>query len=130
MKGQVSIEFIVYLGAMFVILALVLFVSLNQSGEIYAENVNNEAKNIAFILSEEINIAARVGDGYSHRLFVPDRLFGNTDYSIETFPSLQAIRVRWQDRSFVSQVITSNISGSYDFAWNAVKNDGGMIVIE
>src|SRR3989344_7726884 len=125
MKGQVSIEFIVYLGAMFVILAIVVFVALNQSGEIYDENISNEAKNIAFILSEEINIAARVGDGYSHSVFVPDELFGNTDYSIETFSTLQAVRVTWKDRSFVSQIITANVSGSYGFGWNTIKNEGG-----
>jgi len=128
MKAQISMEFITFLGIMLIFLVLASYAAITSSRDIATENEIKEARRIASLVVEEINLAVEVGDGYKHRFSLPPLLYGNLNYTVNL--SQRLVRVEWRDRVYSLPVLAHNITGPVRNGINIIKNVNGAIVFE
>jgi hypothetical protein len=131
-KGQIAIEYIVFIGILLLLLVVVMVVVSVQEKNALRERVIDDAKRIALMVTNEINVAVNIGDGYSHNFSIPYKLRGGVDYDIYT--SYQRLYVNWSEsgntREYSIPLITSNINGAFSKGENKIKNINGLIEIE
>lgn len=127
-KGQVSIEFIAFLGVMLLILAVASFAALNANSGIAADNEVTEARRLASTIAQEINIAVEIGDGYFHVFNLPATLNG-VNYSA-TITSNRFVLINWKNKTYSLPVLATNFTGTINTGQNSIRNSKDVIVFE
>lgn len=107
------------------IIAVASFVAFGNANQIYADNINRDARRVAELAAIEINTAAGVGDGYSHRFSMPQKLYGNTNYTV--FINSNQLYISSNARTYMIPLLAYNITGSIKFGENTIKNSKGLI---
>ncbi|MEK6835977.1 MAG: hypothetical protein AABX55_03055 [Nanoarchaeota archaeon] len=81
-KSQVSTEFLFFVGIAMVILMIYLFISSNYFDIIARRKDNIAAQNLLEQTRNEINLAARVENGYTRTITLPENINGEA-YEID-----------------------------------------------
>lgn len=127
--GQGSAEFMVAIslvGLLFIIVAIL--ISQKQS-EAHSLKVFMDAKRVANSIADNINTIAQQGAGYRRSFFLPERLYGHTNYSIATAEAV--LEISWGNENWAAKLITSNlrIGNLTKGGMNCVINKGGEVIV-
>ena len=129
MKGQAAFEFLVYIGIVALIMAVLLWNSLSLQTQSMHTKIDVEAKKLCDNLAFEINSAVRTGDGYNRKFFVPDNFAGITEFTINV--TEYSVFVDWGDKSTSCSIITENITNTefINTGFNFIENKNGDIYV-
>lgn len=130
MKAQVAMETIVYTGILIFVLGISAYVAVQRERMILSERVSIDTRSLAESIADEINIAAGVGDGYSHSFTLPDYIAGSVNYTVEIVNEEQKIYVMRDNASYAASILASNVAGYVKKGRNVVRNEGGVVAIE
>ena len=125
MKGQVSIEFIVYFGLILLISTFFFVKHIKTDERLTYMKMDNEADKFTEKIVFEINSAVIAGDGYERRFYLEDKIGGYSDYNIQT--NDYYVVVDWDGKSKILSIITESVNGSFDKGWNFIRNQDGVI---
>jgi len=122
-------EYIAFIGVMLVLFALASYAALSANNSVQDENDVADARNIAYLAAQEINVAVEVGDGYSHTFAMPQTLGSGYIYNV-TFSPDRFVYVFWgSNYSYSLPTIASSISGNFSKGANTIRNSNGVISI-
>lgn len=120
-------EFIAFVS----ILILILFLTVYYNSSIYIQmnsaKIYNDAQTISDQAASEINLALKVGDGYSRVFYTPNRISNAFDYNITANDYL--VILSWSGGSTHSVILTKNLTGSLAKGQNLIKNLNGSIYV-
>jgi hypothetical protein len=125
--AQVSFEFISFLVVVFILLFLTVYYHSNLYNQIYSTRVFREAQAVSDQIASEVNLALKVGDGYSRSFFLPAKILNTIDYNI-TLKNYYVI-VAWNGNSVEATILTKNVTGEFLKGKNMIRNSGGVIYV-
>ena len=125
-SGQSAMEFIMIFTLLIAALCVAAWVSLERTREMNAAKIQLEANNMLNDVSEKINTAFLEGSGFSVRLNLPEKLLGR-DYLIQVYSNY--VYLDFAGTTYVKQLLTKNITGSFVNGENTVRNKNGIIMI-
>lgn len=126
-EGQISMEFLAYVGILLLIFAIFAPIFFQQTVRINLQKGRLQANKIATILEKEINTAIRFGHGYS-RNFTISQNIAKSGYSIEIYPDLRMLEVSWRDQRVTKQLLGKNFEGDLHPGQNQIRNVNGKII--
>jgi hypothetical protein len=127
MKAQIALEYIVYVSVVIFLLAVASYAAATSSAGINADNEVDDARRIAAVVAQEINLAVEIGDGYNHEFFLPAAIYGGKDYTV-TFTEAKFVYVNWDGKHFSLPVLTANLQGNVNKGGVKIRNSEGAIV--
>jgi hypothetical protein len=127
MKGQSSIEFLIFVSILFLIFAFILWNDNSLQNQLNWVKTNTEAKNVCDGIAFEINSAVRTGNGYKRKFYVEKDFFGVSDFDISV--GNYTVYIDWSKNSVSSSIITENITGIVDKGSNFIENRNGEIYV-
>jgi hypothetical protein len=128
-RGEVSIEFISLVGLMLSIFVFMVVVIGLKNNDITESMVYSDAQKIADAIASEINTASRI-EGYYRDFKIPEKIAGIENYTVNYSTELRFVQVKWGINNQMSNIVTSNVSGTIKPGANRIRNEGGMIIIE
>jgi hypothetical protein len=126
MKAQISLEFITFVSVLLLLMAVASFVAFSSSNETYKNTVGRDARSVAVVLAQEINIAVETGDGYSHNFSLPSQLYGGKNYSLVI--ENQEVFISWLNNTYSLPLLIRNTTGLPGAGTNLIKNKNGEII--
>jgi len=126
MRGQVTIEFMIFVAILIIILSILLWSDISIRYRMMDVKSNLEAQKLCDNIAFEINSAIRAGNGYRRRFYVDETVYGITDFVI----SVQdySVFIDWDGKSVTSSITTKNItSGTIKKGWNIIENKNGEL---
>jgi len=127
MRGQVGIEFLVYVSIVLFLLSIFLYSSYSKQFQLMNIKIDNELREIIDGAKFEINAAVRAGDGYQRRFNMKAYYQTLNDFNITIREGL--VEVNFGNRYYYGSLLTKNIVGNLTKEWNVIRNDGGMIYV-
>jgi hypothetical protein len=128
MKGQSSVEFMVYIGILLVILSVFLWSSNSLQSRLNEVKIQNDAQQLCDKVAFEINTAVRSGNGYKRDFYMEKSFFGVSDFNITV--DYYTVYLTWNNFSVISNIITKNITGTItEGRINTIENRGGIIYV-
>jgi uncharacterized protein (UPF0333 family) len=127
MNAQVSVEFLILVSVLLLIFLVIFFYSSNFQTETISTKIYNDAKKIADDVATEINLAAKVGDGYRRKFYVPTNIFG-LDFNLTARGYF--LILEFKNGYVLAPIVVENISGNISKGWNIINNTGGFIYVE
>ena len=125
-KAQVSIEFMI-LFIFFLGLLSFAIVSVMQSvQDVSASSVGLEAQKTLSVLRSKLDTAFLEGDGFSTNFTLPQKIM-SLDYSVNVSSGFALIVVN--NLTYSAPIISRNVSGEPRKGENALRNQGGSLVI-
>lgn len=125
-KSQSALEFL-GLTVAIVFLFTLLFVSINENmGDKVSENKNNEIKEIAYIIQDEINLALKSSEGYNREFYIPKDINGD-NYSVNIAADM--IIVKSADNKHAISLPIPTITGNIVKGDNLIKKQEGNILL-
>ena len=129
-KAQISMEVLSYYIILTGVFLVTLVLIVNSQTAINEEKTILDARNTLVFVKNEVDIAASVGDGYTHSFFLPEVLEGSVDYDISLSGENQEISIVYRDRNISLSLLTDNITNTIKRGNNVIKNTKGMIIFE
>lgn len=126
-SGQISMEFMTYVGILLLIFAIFGPIFFQQAVRINLQREGLEANKIATILEKEINTAIRFGHGY-RRNFTLSEEISNSNYSIQIHPEVRLLELKWRDQEVSRQLLGRDFEGSLHPGQNQIRNVRGEII--
>jgi hypothetical protein len=123
--AQVSVEFIVFVSVLTVILLLTIYYNSTVYMEMNSAKIYNNAQGICDQIAFEINMALRVGNGYSRNFYIPYKISDSVNYNISLGNYL--VVINWSGGSTQSIILTNNITANFTKGQNLIKNSNGSI---
>lgn len=123
-KAQISAEFFVLLGILFLIAVAFGIASLGQLSDFRLKKEDEAVKDVALKIQKEILIAAAVEDGYVRQFELPDKIDG-ADYSLTIQNSTIAVE---SENSYYFAPIPKVIGNASKGA-NVINKTGGVVYI-
>lgn len=127
MRGQISIEFMIFVTILALIVIALLWNNLSLQNRMIGIKTNVEAQKLSDSIAFEINAAVKAGDGYERDFYVENSFFGISNFNISVEEYYASID--WSERSVSSRIITKNITGTISKGWNQIKNVNGEIIV-
>jgi hypothetical protein len=127
-KSEVSTEFMALVGFIIVIFISFVIVIGLKSQSISDGIIFNDAQRTSDTLANEINFASSI-EGYYREFELPQTLQDNIIYNITIDTNFRYVKVAWGINNVMSNIITSNVSGSPKPGLNTIRNNGGAITI-
>jgi hypothetical protein len=128
-KAEVSTEFIVFFGILFLFFAFFVGVIGMNNNDINESTVYTGAKNILNTVVNEINTASRI-DGYHREFFIPESLPNGETYNITYNTSLRMVKIEWdQGKNIIENIETENLIGNVSTGYNRIENLNGGVNI-
>ena len=128
-KGQVSFEFMVFIGIMFALLGLASYAAIVSSSGIESENEVAEARKISYLLASEINIAAETGPGYSRTFYLQPLFYNGLNYSVN-LSEAGFVTVFWENKMYSLPMLARNVTGAVKKGTNTIKNENDVIAFD
>jgi len=127
MRGQVSVEFMIFMSILIIIVSIFLWSNLSFQYKMIGVKSNVEAQELCDEIAFEINSAVRAGEGYKRRFYVDENLYGASDFEISV--EYYSVFIDWDDKSATSSIIIKNItSGTIKKGfWNTIENINGEL---
>lgn len=129
-RAQAAVEFMAITALLGLMLLVIYFISFNQGSQTRLKKEWMDGFAVCEAVAAEINNAVTIGDGYSHKFFLPYYVGETTNYSIAFVPVEQAIEVSWGNYQCRLLVLSSSVSGTPRQGENLVKNEDGVVVFE
>lgn len=102
-KGQAATEFLFFVGIAIIVLMIYSAIAFNYLGLTFKRGESIEAQNLVDTIKNEINLAARVENGYNRDVNLPNTINGK-DYTIEIEP--RTVVVTFEGNDYVSMLAT------------------------
>ncbi|ODS38518.1 MAG: hypothetical protein A7316_00910 [Candidatus Altiarchaeales archaeon WOR_SM1_86-2] len=128
--GQVSVEFILVVGFIMLIFMVVFIVVWEKQKEALEHKTFLDAQRICHSVVANINTISEQGDGYYRFFSVPDKLYGEQNYSLTIYK--YGVEITWgtEGYAWVESPITAAAQGRvHKGEENKVMNCGGVICI-
>lgn len=103
-----------------------LAVSVQRSQVISNAHMDLESRAVLSRVADTINIAYIEGDGFSMDVSLPERIL-RLDYTVEIHSN--EVILRTDGRTYIRQILTSNVTGTPSRGINRVMNQEGEIRI-
>ena len=127
MKGQASLEFLIFTSILILMLSVYFWSSSSFQQRVNRIKSIEEAQRLCDKIAFEINLAVRAGDGYRRKFYVDENLYGISNFTIRV--ANNTVFLDWNEGSVSSSIITKNIVGSIKKGDNLIENRGGMIYV-
>jgi len=127
MKAQAAIEFLTLFSVLLVVLLTISIVTLNSVVTTKKEKEFEIASSICNIISTELEIASKIGDGYWRTLKLPSTIAGKT-YNVSV--SGYFIEVSWGENHVVCPSSIPSVYGVFVPTTNLIRNVKGEIHVE
>lgn len=124
--SQTGIELLMFFSIAMLIFSSVYTLVSEKTIRAYDSKSGSEAIELSEKIASEINTAVSEGDGYSKNITLPDNVFGSA-YSVEVDEG--SVFVKLQKKNAVSRTITKNVTGTFVFGNNQLRNKGGVILV-
>lgn len=125
-KAQSSVELITIVGAV-LFFFIVIIAALHQGlGNKNTEKRNFEFQEVATLVQNELNIAAKSSNGYSRTFTIPQKIEG-FDYSIQIIES--SIYINSTEAKFASAIPAQNVTGQIQKGDNFIRKIDGVIYL-
>jgi len=127
MKGQISIEFLMFISILTVIALLFLWNNFSLNYKMIDIKSKIEAKKFCDEIAFEINAAVKAGNGYERNFYMENNFFGASDFDI--YVRNYSVSIDWDKGSATCKIITKNTTGTISTGWNHIKNINGEIIV-
>ncbi|MEM5815278.1 MAG: hypothetical protein QXD89_02210 [Candidatus Aenigmatarchaeota archaeon] len=127
MLVQVSFEFITLLVLIILSFTFVFYFSLDYFQELNKRKIFYAAQNIADDIAKEIDVAVKVGSGYSRVFYIEEKILGYIDYEIIYLP--YTVKIKWDNNYIESKTLAKEIVGKVENGKNFIRNIGGQIYV-
>src|SRR3989344_4479482 len=94
-KAQVSVEVMSYYSLLLLVFLITLVLIVNNQRSVDEERTNMDARRLLTLAKNEIDIAAKVGDGYSHSFVLPQVLTDGSNYILAVDTYYQQIYIEY-----------------------------------
>lgn len=125
-KGQVAIEFFIFVGFAIVSTILFGFLALDQFKEYHDERDYELIKDLALTLQTEVYLATGSEEGYKREFTIPNLLDGNVNYTTE-IRNNKTLYVYSDLNFYVTSV--PEVVGNFTKQTNVIRKTGGVIYI-
>ena len=125
-KGQSAVEFFILVGAVFFFFITFAFIIQINNADKIGETRNTVAREIAFTIQDEINLASLSGEGYSRSFTLPSSLAG-LDYNASIVG--ESVFVRTDNGRHALSLPVPLIVGDLNIGENQIKSFGGNICL-
>ena len=123
-KAQISAEFFILMGFIFLIAISLEIISIDQLNDFRVSKESEAVKDIALKIQKEFFIAAAVEDGYVRSFKIPDNL-NSINYSLTTLNS--TITVKSKNSLYIVSI--PKAIGNISKGTNKINKTGGVIYI-
>jgi len=123
-KAQISAEFFIFLGLVFLIAIAFEVVSLDQLNDFKAQKESEAVKDLALKVQKELFIAASVEDGFTRVFEIPDKL-ENINYSL----TMKNSTVTAISKNSIYVVSIPQANGNLSKGTNKISKKDGIIYI-
>ncbi len=123
-KAQLAMEFVLLVSISFFILLVFLKATGDKVDDLNDEKEFILAKDLAYKIQHEINIAAQVKPGYNRTFFIPEKL-DNKDYTINK--TKDGLTIALKDSEFTVRI--PEINGTVINGNNTIRNIGGVVYL-
>ena len=123
-KAQISAEFFIFLGLVFLIAIAFEVVSLDQLNDFKAQKESEAVKDLALKVQKELFIAASVEDGFTRVFEIPDKL-ENINYSL----TMKNSTVTAISKNSIYVVSIPQANGNLSKCTNKISKKDGIIYI-
>lgn len=127
MRAQISVEFLTLVSVLLVIFLVIFFYGSRFQSETISAKIYSDARKVADDVAMEINLAAKVGDGYRRKFYVPTSIFG-VDFNLTTRGYF--LILEFKGGYTLAPIVVENISGDISKGWNVINNTEGFIYVE
>ena len=126
-NGQASLEFMALFVLFLVAITFAMYVSIQRSHVIGDAQMSLESNRVLTSMTNRINTVFIEGDGFSMNVTLPERIY-KINYTVSINSNEVILRV--SGNSFIEQVITNNITGSFEKGTSRITNRDGEIMVE
>ena len=126
-KAQASMEFMALFILFLVAITFAMYVSIQRSAVIADAQISLESNKVLTSMTNKINTVYIEGDGFSMNVTLPERIF-KINYTVSINSNEVILRI--DGSSFIEQVITNNITGSFEKGTSRVTNNNNEIIVE
>lgn len=123
-KAQISTEFFVLLGIVFLIAIAFEIASLGQLNDFRLKKENDAVKDVALKIQKELLISAAVEDGYVRQFELPDNV-DSISYSL----TIQNSTITVESKNSYYFVSIPKVIGNISKGANIINKTGGVIYI-
>lgn len=123
-KAQAAMEFMILVGVLLFIFVIMLGVVSSKTTYIAKKRETMTGEDIVTKVQKEINLAARVLDGYSREFTLPEKI-GNKDYNISMAGNEVILSLEGQDFWRVIPSVVGNITKGN----NKINKTNGVIYL-
>jgi len=123
-KAQISAEFFIFLGLVFLIAIAFEVVSLDQLNDFKVQKESEAVKDLALKVQKELFIAASVEDGFTRVFEIPDKL-ENINYSL----TMKNSTVTAISKNSIYVVSIPQANGNLSKGTNKISKKDGIIYI-
>jgi len=123
-KAQVTIEFIVIFGIVFLFSAVFVYTVIERMSISRDEQRIEYLKDVALIIKHEILIAHKAEDGYSRAFDIPKNVLGK-NYAVSVDKNLLTVK----SGKYSYSVRVGNFTGSINITHNVVRKVGGVVYL-
>ena len=109
MKAQAAMEFMILVGVLLLIFAMMMAVVSSKTTYIARKKESMAGEDIVIKVQKEINLAARVLDGYHREFTIPEKI-GNKDYDISIIGNEVILSLEGQDFWRVIPSVVGNVT--------------------
>ncbi|MFH1788985.1 MAG: hypothetical protein ABH834_06365 [Candidatus Altiarchaeota archaeon] len=109
-RGQSSIEFMIVLGivlVIFIIMGVIIQQKIVSSAEFKMEA---QGRRVLYMVAENINEIASVGDGYHKCMTLPGEIYGGRSYRLLFYPDESTAFLETEDYIWSVPIATMNVS--------------------
>ncbi|MFH0978932.1 MAG: hypothetical protein V1837_06565 [Candidatus Woesearchaeota archaeon] len=124
MRSQVSMQFLVMVGIVFVFFVVFVAGFAERYNDILTEKERAACRDLVFMVHDEIAIAHKLEDGYSRNFTIPDKLEG-VDYSITLNNNIVAVT---SPKAEYSTMVPS-VVGSLHKGQNMILKRNGIVCL-
>ena len=107
-RGQASIESLIAIVFALFVLVMVALLATQKNNEGTDLKVKTDAKRVATSVADNINMIAEQGSGFYRYFSIPEKLYGDNEYSISINGSL--VEIDSGNYTMLKQMITSNVT--------------------
>jgi hypothetical protein len=126
-KAQAGVELLLLVGLLAIVFIYFIAVVGDRQRIAVEDRISMGGNAVCDQLATEINIASKIGDGYSRLFTLPQKLYNFANYTMRMHPGSQRVEVNWRGESCIRAIFTSNVTGTPQHGDNIIRNAGGMI---
>lgn len=130
LKGQAAIETFIVVSVLLVIFLGFFFSMVFESTRVEKLRTYIHAKNVVQTLADAINLAVKVGPGYSVKISLPEKLYGNKVYLLNIYPAESRLAIAWDSSAYYTTIMTKSLSGAAGPGEILVLNINGSVLLQ